>query len=94
LWKTDGTAAGTSLVRDINVGEGSSVPATMTDVDGTLFFRADDGVHGNELWRTTPPLRPKPQRSAYKNASRYCKALEAASESPYKNHGKCVSANH
>jgi hypothetical protein len=21
---------------------------------GTVFFRADDGVHGNELWKTVP----------------------------------------
>jgi hypothetical protein len=22
----------------------------LTDVSGTLFFRAEDGIHGTELW--------------------------------------------
>lgn len=30
----------------------SSFPAFLTDVDGILFFSADDGVHGSELWMT------------------------------------------
>ena len=30
----------------------SSNPFNLTDVNGTLFFIADDGVHGNELWST------------------------------------------
>jgi ELWxxDGT repeat protein len=89
LWQTDGAVAGTYLVRDIHPGEAYSPPGDLTAVDGTLFFRADDGVHGYELWQTTPPVR-----SAYKNASSYCKVLEAASESPYRNHGQCVRANH
>ena len=28
----------------------SSFPAFLTDIDGVLFFSADDGVHGAELW--------------------------------------------
>jgi ELWxxDGT repeat protein len=51
LWKTDGTAAGTVLVKDIHTG-GSSNPNRLTRVGGTLFFVADDGVHGRELWRS------------------------------------------
>ena len=30
----------------------ASNPNDMTDVGGTLFFVADDGVHGEELWKT------------------------------------------
>ncbi|MGH7268453.1 MAG: ELWxxDGT repeat protein [Candidatus Rokuibacteriota bacterium] len=54
LWRTDGTAAGTRLVKDINPGPADSHPgfARFTVVDGTLFFDADDGVHGSELWRS------------------------------------------
>ncbi len=52
LWRSDGTASGTVLVRDINPGpNGSSVfrPTTVGDV---VFFGADDGIHGVELWRS------------------------------------------
>lgn len=60
LWKTDGTAAGTVLVKDINPGptprqppfRGSSHPRLFTEVGGTVFFTACDGVHGWELWKT------------------------------------------
>jgi ELWxxDGT repeat protein len=52
LWKSDGTAAGTGLVKDINPGGASSVPSWRTNVNGTLFFAADDGTHGPELWKS------------------------------------------
>jgi len=52
LWKSDGTTAGTSLVKDIRPGNSGSNPARLTSVDGTLFFSADDGVHGGELWQS------------------------------------------
>ncbi len=54
LWKTDGTTSGTVLVRDINPGSGTGMEANtgkMFGQNGTwLFFRADDGTHGKELW--------------------------------------------
>src|SRR6516164_3533609 len=37
LWKSDGTAAGTVLIKDINPGSASSGPAFLTNVNGTLF---------------------------------------------------------
>ena len=52
LWRSDGTELGTTLVRDINPGRASSSPERMRDVDGTRFFAADDGSHGPELWRS------------------------------------------
>ena len=52
LWKSDGTDAGTSLVKDINPGGGDSNIVSMTDVGGTLYFAADDGTHGHELWKS------------------------------------------
>ena len=50
LWKTDGTAAGTSLVRDIRDGSSSANISELVDFNGTLFFVADDGISGQELW--------------------------------------------
>lgn len=50
LWKTDGTPAGTVLVRDIRPGPASSRIGTMAAGGDRVFFSADDGVHGVELW--------------------------------------------
>src|SRR4029453_2302081 len=52
LWKSDGTEAGTALVKDIRPGRDGSYPSNLVMLGGTLFFRADDGVHGPELWRS------------------------------------------
>ncbi|MDG4604397.1 MAG: M10 family metallopeptidase C-terminal domain-containing protein [Defluviicoccus sp.] len=52
LWKSDGTAAGTVLVKDINPGGGGSGPGGLTNVNGTLFFSADNGTGGWELWKS------------------------------------------
>jgi hypothetical protein len=35
---------------DINPGLGSSDPRGLTDINGTLYFAADDGRHGFEPW--------------------------------------------
>lgn len=52
LWRTDGTAAGTKMVKNINL-TGSSSPEQLTSRNGILYFVANDGVHGYELWRST-----------------------------------------
>jgi trimeric autotransporter adhesin len=52
LWKSDGTAAGTVLVKDINVGTGSSNSRDFTVVNDTVLFVANDGVNGDRLWKT------------------------------------------
>ena len=53
LWKTDGTDAGTVMIKDIFPGLGSGSPSgyVATD-DGTVFFVATDGTKGYELWKT------------------------------------------
>jgi ELWxxDGT repeat protein len=56
LWKSDGTEAGTVLVKDINPGSNSAFSHLLTDslvaVGDTLFFSANDGVHGVEIWKS------------------------------------------
>lgn len=50
LWKSDGTMVGTVLVKDIRPGALGSNLDGFVAINGTLFFVADDGVHGWELW--------------------------------------------
>ena len=52
LWKSDGTRAGTHLVKDIRTGARGSDPGSLAAVGPTLLFAARDGVHGNELWKS------------------------------------------
>jgi len=52
LWKSDGTAAGTVLVKDIWPGAFSSSPSSLVDLGGTLFFEARDSTAGSELWKS------------------------------------------
>src|SRR5262249_61154044 len=54
LWKSDGTAAGTVMVADINPGANSAChgPCRPTEDTGTIFFADDAGMHGTELWKS------------------------------------------
>lgn len=49
LFRSDGTEAGTFLIKDINP-TGDSLPLDITPYRGLVYFSADDGVHGTELW--------------------------------------------
>ena len=51
LWKSDGTAAGTVMVKDINPGTPASSPTNFRAVGSTLYFSANSG-NGVELWKT------------------------------------------
>jgi len=55
LWISDGTQAGTKMIKDINPNNNSSMYnsiyiSTLSVVNEQLYFMADDGVHGFELW--------------------------------------------
>src|SRR3954468_9837774 len=52
LWRSDGTAAGTWRVSDINPGPGDSSPRNFFSHGGRLWFTASDGVRGIEFWST------------------------------------------
>ena len=52
LWKSDGTSAGTKMVKNIRPLGKSSDPQNLVNVNGTLFFTATDGQHGRELWKS------------------------------------------
>jgi ELWxxDGT repeat protein len=52
LWTTDGTEAGTVLVKDIRPGSSNSDIIFMANLNGKVLFRANDGTNGSELWIT------------------------------------------
>jgi ELWxxDGT repeat protein len=55
LWTSDGTADGTVMFKDIRPGTSSALPGwsdppELVVANGMLFFAANDGVNGAELW--------------------------------------------
>jgi ELWxxDGT repeat protein len=57
LWVSDGTVAGTIMVKDINPGINDGLDFEsgyfgITIIDNEAYFFANDGVHGNELWKS------------------------------------------
>lgn len=54
VWVSDGTAEGSSLLKDIYPGANSSVSIhrSFNIFDGLAYFSADDGEHGIEIWVT------------------------------------------
>lgn len=55
IWRSDGTKAGTVMLKNINPGgfpDGYSQAIGLQNVGGILRFYADDGVHGLEPWRS------------------------------------------
>ena len=68
LWQTDGTAAGTQMVSDFSPGTYSSDPLPLAVVNNQLFFYANDGIHGEELWidplASDPSITPIPAQTA------------------------------
>src|SRR5262249_28434338 len=59
LFASDGTAAGTAVVKVINptgnsspIAGGSSPESRFAVLDGAMYFGADDGSNGFQMWRT------------------------------------------
>jgi ELWxxDGT repeat protein len=62
LWATDGTGVGTHRIKDIRPGAGSGLPyfndsgsldeSQFAVLGTTVFFAADDGIAGEELWKS------------------------------------------
>ncbi|MFO1077834.1 MAG: hypothetical protein U1E73_08925 [Planctomycetota bacterium] len=53
LWSTDGSVGGTRVHADIHPGTADSFPGGFVLSGGRIFFFADDGVHGYELFAMT-----------------------------------------
>ncbi|WP_445148526.1 ELWxxDGT repeat protein [Baekduia sp. Peel2402] len=52
LWRTDGST--TETVADIRPGDAGSGPSAFVATNDRVYFTADDGTHGRELWVTNP----------------------------------------
>jgi ELWxxDGT repeat protein len=53
LWKTDGTAAGTNMVLDIDPSNTTSFdPSTLFPFNNCVYFKAGNSTHGVELWKS------------------------------------------
>lgn len=48
LYKSDGTSAGTVLVKDLASGAASGFPTYITNVNGTLYFRAESSLWSSD----------------------------------------------
>jgi ELWxxDGT repeat protein len=67
LWKTDGTEAGTVLVKDIDPGAPASYVTPLAKLNDVLVLGADDGVHGYELWKTDGTGHPNPEGHQFRS---------------------------
>jgi len=50
LWVTDGTPAGTKMLKDINTTSNGSYPRNFEVYNNKLYFTATTGTHREELW--------------------------------------------
>lgn len=71
LWRSDGTTAGTHLMKEINPDDGA-YPTRFIVLDSILYFQANDGLHGNELWKSDGTVSGTYMvHDTYKNRSYY-----------------------
>jgi ELWxxDGT repeat protein len=56
LWRTDGTVAGTTLVKDIQPGTGGGVVSRVMPLGATTALLVGDSGSGEQIWRTNGTL--------------------------------------
>jgi ELWxxDGT repeat protein len=56
IWVSDGSSENTRILKDINPGSGNAITTSFNkssvQFNNSLYFVADDGVTGGELWKT------------------------------------------
>lgn len=52
LWRSDGTEAGTFMVKDLNAGAPHSAPFSFVTMDSSVYFAAFTPSKGIEIWKT------------------------------------------
>ncbi|MBL0084740.1 MAG: hypothetical protein IPP37_20905 [Saprospiraceae bacterium] len=75
VWVSDGTSAGTKLLKDINTGAASSNPETFFKFNNKVyFFATSDIFDGSEMWETqgTPATTKKVKLLDDKSATIGC----------------------
>ena len=81
LWKSDGTAKGAMMVKDINPGAHGSDPQGISRFGGSVLFAAQTGDGGVGLWRSdgTAPgtvlikaVEPEPWTTGFSGYERVC----------------------
>jgi ELWxxDGT repeat protein len=59
LWRSDGTAPGTVMVRDLVPGTGGAFDKPLAVVGDRLYVSASDGISGLELWALSDEVAPR-----------------------------------
>ncbi len=59
-WISDGSVYGTTRLADLASGPAASNPRKYASAGGRLFFQADDGDSGAELWEIDLPAAKPP----------------------------------
>ncbi len=57
LWSSEGSAANTQLIKNINEGSQDANIQHMTTVGNKVFFVADDGINGEAVWMADPAAK-------------------------------------